>query len=333
MAERLTKTVCEDVEGKNDPPSKMKFVLERNIVPIVHFGFAMNQLIRGGATSSVFHANTILIQHGGPFVASLIASFKHEFGPIYSRLSEQAKSEVDEWMFLNTLHQSIGIPQQGSLLFKDYGNDLHTTTEQWEIAINANEETHAALSQLRSDCAKLIDASALEDLLSAFDKFSEENQRMWLGRMKAAVCRRSISLEPILALLRDPIRSKVFVQSMNLEQLSMAIEIVLSIQHYGGVTWKYELSHRLVDWLDFVETLEEKALVFNGIVCSSIVGESPSAIDRVRERDDFVEIQDAFAFQKDRLESARGIVPRWTWAKLRIYLDRLTNLCNEVTNP
>jgi aryl-alcohol dehydrogenase-like predicted oxidoreductase len=87
------------------------------------------------------------------------------------------------------------------------------------------------------------------------------------------------------------------------------------------------------DWLDFVETLEEKALVFNGIVCSSIVGESPSAIDRVRERDDFVEIQDAFAFQKDRLESARGIVPRWTWAKLRIYLDRLTNLCSEVTNP
>ena len=82
----------------------------------------------------------------------------------------------------------------------------------------------------------------------------------------------------------------------------------------------------MVEWLDFVETLEEKALVFNGIVCSSIVGESPSAIDRVRERDDFVEIEDAFAFQKERLESARGIVPRWTWAKLRIYLDRLTNL-------
>ena len=326
MAERLTKIVCEDVEGKNDPLAKIKFVLERNIVPIVHFGFAMNQLIRGGATSSVFHANTNLIQHGGPFVASLIASFKHEFGPIYSRLSEQAKSEVDEWMFLNTLHQSIGISQLGSLLFKDFVTDIHTSTEQWGTAINANEETYAAMSQLRSDCVKLGDASALEELLSTFDKISEDTRGMWLDRMKAAVWRHSISLEPILALLRDPIRSKVFVQSMKLEQLSMAIELVLSIQHYGGVTWKYELSNRLVDWLDFVETLEEKALVFNGIVCSSIVGESPSAIDRVRERDDFVEIEDAFAFQKERLESARGIVPRWTWAKLRIYLDRLTNL-------
>ena len=77
------------------------------------------------------------------------------------------------------------------------------------------------------------DASALEELLSTFDKISEDTRGMWLDRMKAAVWRHSISLEPILALLRDPIRSKVFVQSMKLEQLSMAIELVLSIQHYG----------------------------------------------------------------------------------------------------
>ena len=78
-----------------------------------------------------------------------------------------------------------------------------------------------------------------------------------------------------------------------------------------------------MDWLDFVKTLEERALIFNGIVCSSIAGESPSAIDRVCEQEDFVQLKDAFAFQEDRLESARGVVPRWTWAKLRIYLDRL----------
>ncbi len=103
----------------------------------------------------------------------------------------------------------------------------------------------------------------------------------------------------------------------------MAIELMLSIQQFGGETWKRELLHRFVDWLGMVTTLEERALVFNGIVCSSNAGESPSAIDRVREQDDFVQLKDAFAFQEDRLESARGVVPRWAWAKRRIYLDRL----------
>ncbi len=110
---------------------------------------------------------------------------------------------------------------------------------------------------------------------------------------------------------------------MKQNQLSMAIELMLSIQQFGGETWKHELPHRLVDWLDYVESLEEKALVINGIVCSAIAGESPSAIDRVRDRDDFVQLNDAFVFQGDRIEIARGIVPRWTWSKLRIYLDRL----------
>ncbi len=323
MAERLTKVVCEDVEGNKDPQSNMSFVLERNVVPIVHFGFSMNQLIRGGATSSVFHTSTNLIQYGGPFFASLIACFKLKCGPIYSLLNEQAKSEVDDWMCLNAMHQPVGLPNQGSLLFSNYVTDLHTTTEQWGIMLNSDEESDATLSLLQSECAKLTDTSSLEEILSTFDKLSENKKTVWLDRMKAAVWRQAIPLDPILALLRDPTRSRLFVQSMKLDQLSMAIELMLSIQQFGGETWKRELSHRLVDWLGLVTTLEERALIFNGIVCSSIAGESPSAIDRVREQEDFVQLKDAFEFQEDRLESARGVVPRWTWAKLRIYLDRL----------
>lgn len=130
-------------------------------------------------------------------------------------------------------------------------------------------------------------------------------------------------LDPMLSLLRDPIRSRVFVQSMKREQLSMAIELLLSIQQHGGDVWKHELPHRLVGWLDYFETLDEKSIIFNGIVCSSIAGESPSAIDEVREREDCFQLKDAFTFQRDRLESARTIVPRWTWSRLRVYLERL----------
>jgi hypothetical protein len=110
---------------------------------------------------------------------------------------------------------------------------------------------------------------------------------------------------------------------MELDQLSMAIELLLSMQQSGGDVWKHELPHRLVGWLDYCDTLDEKFLIFNGIVCSAIAGESPSAIDEVREREDCFQLKDAFTFQRDRLESARTIVPRWTWSRLRVYLDKL----------
>ncbi len=328
MAERLTEVIIEDVDTKTNPKAHVEFVLERNIEPLVHTGFAINQLIRGGATSSVFHSNTNLIQHGGPFFASLIASLKLQFIPIYALLSKKAASEVDSWMFVNTMHQPVGLPQQGSLLFGTYVSDIQTATEQWEIAIDADQETQAAFAQLRSDCRKLTDTDSLEELLSNFGSLSVEDQSMWLDRMKTAVWRQAIPLDPVLSLLRNSVRGEAFVRSMKLDQLSMAIELMLSIQQFGGETWKHELPHRLVDWLDYVESLEEKALVFNGIVCSAIAGESPAAIDRVRERDDFVQLTDAFGFQEDRIESARTVVPRWTWSKLRIYLDRLRAVKN-----
>jgi DNA-binding MarR family transcriptional regulator len=323
MAEHLAKVVCEDVERKQTPQSNMQFVLERSIDPLIHFSFQLNQLIRGGATGSVFHANTSLIQHGGPFFAALIASFKLEFGAIFSLLSEQARTEIDKWMVVNTLHQSVGVAQKDSLLFGNYETDIQTTIDQWVKRIDVNDEAHAVMSKLSADCARLTDSNALIDLLSSFDSLGPDDQALWLNRLKVSVWRDTTPLDPIVSLLRDPIRSRVFVRSMELDQLSMAIELLLSMQQSGGDVWKHELPHRLVGWLDYFDTLDEKFLIFNGIVCSAIAGESPSAIDEVREREDCFQLKDAFTFQRDRLESARTIVPRWTWSRLRVYLDKL----------
>jgi tetratricopeptide (TPR) repeat protein len=323
MAERLAKVVCEDVEQKQKPQSNMRLVLERSIDPLVHYSFQMNQLIRGGATGSVFHANTSLMQHGGPFLAALIASFKLEFGAIYVLLSEQARMEIDKWMFVNVLHRSVGVAQKDSLLFGSYQTDIQTTIDLWVKQIDVNDEAHAVMSKLSTDCASLTDSKALIDLLSSFGSLGPDDQALWLNRLKVSVWRDAMPLDPMLSLLRDPIRSRVFVQSMKREQLSMAIELLLSIQQHGGDVWKHELPHRLVGWLDYFETLDEKSIIFNGIVCSSIAGESPSAIDEVREREDCFQLKDAFTFQRDRLESARTIVPRWTWSRLRVYLERL----------
>lgn len=323
MAERLAKVVCEDVERKQKPQSNMQFVLERSIDPLVHYSFQMNQLIRGGATGSVFHANTSMMQHGGPFFSALIACFKLEFGAIYSLLSEQARMEIDKWMFFNVLHRSVGFAQKGSLLFGSYEADVQTTIDQWVKQIEVNDEAHAVMLKLNADCASLTDSNALIDLLSAFNSLGADDQAIWINRMKVCVWRDAMPLDPILSLLRDPIRSRVFVQSMKREQLSMAIELLLSIQQCGGDVWKYALPHRLVGWLDYFDTLDEKIIIFNGVVCSSIAGESPSAIDEVRQREDCFQLKDAFTFQRDRLESARTIVPRWTWSRLRVYLERL----------
>jgi tetratricopeptide (TPR) repeat protein len=323
MANRLAKVVCEDVERKQTPQSNMQFVLERSIDPLIHFSFQLNQLISGGATGSVFHANTSLIQHGGPFFAVLIASFKLEFGAVYSLLSEQARTEIDKWMVFNTLHQSVGVAQKDSLLLGNYETDIQTTIDQWVKRIDVNDEAHAVMSKLSADCARLTDSNALIDLLSSFDSLGPDDQALWLNRLKVSVWRDATPLDPIVSLLRDPMRSRVFVRSMELDQLSMAIELLLSMQQSGGDVWKHELPHRLVGWLDYCDTLDEKFLIFNGIVCSAIAGESPSAIDEVREREDCFQLKDAFTFQRDRLESARTIVPRWTWSRLRVYLDKL----------
>ena len=134
---------------------------------------------------------------------------------------------------------------------------------------------------------------------------------------------KELPLNTILGLLRNPARCSTFVRSLKLEQLSSAIELMLSIHQFGGDVWKHELPHRLVEWLDHTESLEAKALVLNGIICSAIAGEAPAALERVREHDDFVQLINAFRFQEERIESASCIVPRWTWSKLRVILDRL----------
>lgn len=109
MAGRLAKVVCDDIEQAENPESKIQFILERNLEPLVHFSFEINQLIRGGEVfRSVYHANTSMIQYGGPFFASLIGSFRLEFRSIYPLLTEQARNSVDQWIFVNTMHQSVG---------------------------------------------------------------------------------------------------------------------------------------------------------------------------------------------------------------------------------
>lgn len=52
--------------------------------------------------------------------------------------------------------------------------------------------------------------------------------------MKSAVWLEAIPLTPILNLLRDPVLSRVFAQSMKMEQLSLVIELMLAIQQFGG---------------------------------------------------------------------------------------------------
>ncbi|MBL8873833.1 MAG: tetratricopeptide repeat protein [Planctomycetaceae bacterium] len=323
MADRLAKVICDDVERKQNPESSLNLVFNRNIDPLLQFSTQLNQIVRGGTTHSVFHSNTCFVQHGGPFFASLIAKLKLEFGSIFGLFHDAAKVEVNDWLLSNSIHQPIGSPQNGSLLFVNYLTDIKTTMEQWELVSNATEEKRAVMAQMRFDCAKLTNDDSLRELLSTFHSFDRLNQLLWVERMKAAVWRKSMPLTPVLDLLRNQSNAMRLLKSIKVEELSSVIELMLSIQQYGGVVWKYELPHRMVDWLDFFDAPEEKAIIFNGIFCSSIAGGAPSAINRVKEREDYPQLKGAFAFQEDRLESARTMVPRWTWARLRIFLSRI----------
>lgn len=94
-----------------------------------------------------------------------------------------------------------------------------------------------------------------------------------------------------------PVRSR-YVRVVHSIHYQRDVRCRIPIHQFGGETWKLESSHRLVDWLDYAEPLESKVLVLNGIVCSAISGESPAAIDRVRERDDFVKLLEAFQTQE-----------------------------------
>ena len=122
-------------------------------------------------------------------------------------------------------------------------------------------------------------------------------------------------------MLRNQSERKNFVSGLSQETVPLMIDLLLSTQPQAGEPWIHELPHLLVSWLDNVDSLEKKAIILNGIVCSAVVGNCPSALRRVRERDDVSELDPAFQFQLERIHSYRNTVPRWTLNRLRAYLD------------
>ena len=321
LSERLTTILVADIDGGDNPKKRFEFLLERTIDPLCETTYSANQLVRGNATGTVFHLNTRLIRNGGPFFTSLVASMGESFSDIAVCLDTDAKERLAQWLLVQTIHQPTGVTQPNSVLFPDHSVKISRVLAAWKASIRRESEIEATFANLEGECEQLSEASFIEDTLKRFDSFEEIERRNWLNRFRIAALNRTLALAPIQRLLRNNKERKAFVSSLSIENVPLMIDLLLSTQLQADEPWIHELPHVLVDWLDHVNSFEQKAMLFNGILCSAVVGNCPSALRRVRERDDVSLLQPAFRFQMDRINSYRNNVPRWTWNRLRVYLD------------
>jgi tetratricopeptide (TPR) repeat protein len=323
LAERMTVILLANVESQSDPTKPFAFVLDRMIDPLRICSFSANQLIRGGTTGSAFHMNTQL-DNGGPFLVSLMATMGDRFGTFYSRMHQRGKEHINEWLVKNGIFRPTGLAQTGSVLFVDYAHKMDCVLASWQREIGANADMTNAFAQSQSAAESLADPNAVEELLTTFPDRDATDRLVWLVRLRISAWHRTLALDPILRSLRNRESRRRFVQALTLNDVSQAIELLLAIQQYAGEPWFHETPQLLVDWLDHVQSVEQKALILNGVVCAAVAGNSPSALRRVRERDDLADLAESLLFQSERISSFRDMVPRWTWARLRVFLSLLT---------
>jgi hypothetical protein len=194
----------------------------------------------------------------------------------------------------------------------------------WQRQIGAKADMADAFAQSLSAAEDMADPSSVEELLRSFPDLDETDRTWWLVRLRISAWHRTLSLDPVLRTLRNRDSCRRFVQGLTLDELSQTIELLLAIQQYAGKPWFHELPHLLIVWLDHFRPVEQKAIILNGIVCAAVAGNSPSALRRVRERDDIADLAESLRLQSERISSFREVVPRWTWARLRTFLSHLT---------
>jgi hypothetical protein len=244
---------------------------------------------------------------------------------IFESLDETAREHINQWMLVNAIYGPVGLAQSESVLFTNHVDNLHKLLALWQEVIGTNPETAEAFDRFQSDTIGTTNAQFVEELLVSFPQRDEPDRLAWLNRLRISAWHRSLALDPILRTLRNRKSCQTFVGSLTLDQLSQAIELLLAIQQYAGEPWFHELPQLFVDWLDHVRSVEQKAMILNGIVCAAVAGSSPSALRRVRERDDIADLAESLLFQSERISSFRDMVPRWTWARLRAFLSHLTS--------
>jgi len=323
LSERLTAVLVADIEGSNNPKERFEFLRERIVDPPCKSSSSAKQLVRGSATGTVFQLNTHLIRNGGPFFTSLIASMGEFLSDIVECLDADAKERIAEWLLVYAIHRPTGVTQPNSVLFRDHSAKIGRVLAAWKETISQEPDVDAAFSNLVEECEKLSEENFIDDILRRFDGYEEIERSNWLNRFRIAALNQKLALAPIQKMLRNQSERKNFVSALSSENVPLMIDLLLSTQHQAGDPWLHELPHLLVEWLDHVDSLETKAIVFNGILCSSAVGNCPSALRRVRERDDVSQLEPAFQFQLERIKSYRNNVPRWTWNRLRAYLELL----------
>jgi hypothetical protein len=251
------------------------------------------------------------------------------FGNVFEALDEHAQECINSWMLAYAIYRPVGLTQPGSTLFANHADNLARVLASWQQVNGADSGVAEMLARFHSEAESMADAKFVEELLESFPKRDVADRTNWVIRLRVSAWHRSLALDPILRTLRNRKSCQRFVESLSLDKLSQTIELLLAIQQYAGEPWFHELPQLLVGWLDHVRTLGQKALILNGIVCSAVAGSSPSALHRVQERDDIADLAESLSFQAERIASFRGVVPRWTWARLRAFLPHLKVHCRE----
>jgi len=322
LAYRMTKVLVKESESYADPAKQFKFRLDRTIRPSVEFSFDANNYFRFGDNHSPFALLGKLQAMGGPFLSSLVLQCGSRILEVMQTLTSEACELVYNWIVAQGLFNPTGVNQPSSILFRNYPDQLVTITESFLSGFESSDRIRNRFQGSRKLIVELAEAEAVEKLLTRLATADSESAEDCLHQLRIANWNRSLDTESPLRGLDDSSRARLIVNSLSIMQLGDLIDIVVSIQQqHRGKVWFNSVPHLIASWLNVTDQIEHRRSIVFGVICSSIIGDSPSAIQSLLRRDDFEELKPFIEFHIDRIESLRNRLPRWAWSRLRYLPD------------
>ncbi len=322
LAYRTTKILMREVEAHDDPAKNFEFRLDRTILPSVEFSSDVNQYFRFGDNHSPFALFGKLQGIGGPFLASLIAQSGNRILEVMQTLNSEACERIYNWIVVQGLFNPTGINQTSSVLFRNYPDQLVTIMETFLSGFESSDQVRDRFLQSSQRVSGLNEADAVDGMLSRLAEPDPDTKDDCLHLLRIANWNRSLNTESLLRGLDDSSKARLIINSLSLIQLGDLIDIVVSVQQqHRHKVWFNAVPHLLASWLNFTEQKEHRLRIVFAVICSAIIGDSPSAIQSLFRRDDFEELEPFIQFHIDRIESLRNRLPKWAWSRLRYVPD------------
>ena len=320
LADRVASEVIQSIDLDSGSAQELLQLHRASVVKLEGRSAFVASRLRAVGVSSAFRRHSSETTHGGPFVVALVSTL----GQKVLKALKILKAPAIDRVLLSIFALDPGDESQpASLVLNSQRVDWAATLAP--LLAEADPSVRQIIEERRHARNALENADHLRETLGSLLQVSKENRIRTLNNLGALARIGRLSGDVVWSVCRD--RNSFLPMLCQFDDVEFCgfLELLLTLQRQDAVTWKRELPHLVVTWIEQLELSDEKLrCAVASTILSASSAASFSAVRRCAQLTVPPNVSAILANEHRMLSSVWGVLPTWAASRLRPLLANLS---------